>query len=287
MLDEHAPHHARRGFLRHRPQELPARPRWLWSIVIVLALITVAVASAILPKKFTVTEITVVDARPEIADAVRMYAWDIVRKHSLVFGRANIFLVPRSLLERELPKRFPVIHTVQVLRRLPGTVRIAVQEKVPAAILFAGGTYFALDPEGIAFETVHTERLRRNTLPVLRDERPEVRIDLGQHVIDPAVLTMVHDLVALLPERFHLAVKEVTIPAIGTEELRVRVNEGWILLLDTKQPLQDQLVVLEKIFTEEVEPKERLALEYLDLRVRGKAFYKLRGIRNEEYGSSR
>jgi hypothetical protein len=91
------------------------------------------------------------------------------------------------------------------------------------------------------------------------------------------ILTLVHDLIALLPERFHLGVKEITIPAIGTEELRVHTNEGWVLLLDAQRPLMDQLATLDKIFVEEIDEKERQALQYLDLRVSGKAFYKLRG----------
>ena len=263
-------------------EQPPSRHWWLWGITVVLALVAAGVASAILPKKFTVTEISVVDARPEVAAAVQAYAQEVVRDRAQLFGHTNIFLVPRAFLERELPKRLPVIHTVQVLRRLPGTLHIAVQEKVPVALLFAGGRYYALDPEGIAFEEVPAERLRDNTFPILRDERPQVRIEIGQHVIDPVVLTMVHDLISLLPERFHLAVKEVTIPAIGTEELHVRVNEGWVFLLDAKRPLLIQLAALEKIFAEEIDPEERLALEYLDLRIPGKAFYTLREVRNKK-----
>ncbi len=239
-------------------------------------LVCAGVVSAFFPDTFVVTTIEVLDARPDLAEAVRKAVREKVDTRARLFGRTNIFLVPRADLEAELPRRFPPIHSVQVLRKLPGTIRVALQERIPVALYFAGTTYYALDPEGMVLEAWPLERLRENTLPVVRDARQDVRVELGQRVVSGTVLTMLHDVIALLPERFHLVAKEITIPAVGAEEFHVLTNEGWTLLLDTTRSLNDQLMILEKVFAERIDSKDRENLLYLDLRVAGKVFYTLR-----------
>lgn len=266
----------RRGPLAHLATP-PSRRWWLWTIFGVLAFSGAGLLSALLPEQFAVTAVDVLDARPHLADDIRRYVQGVIEDDATIRGKTNIFLVPRTKLERDIPSTFPVVHTVQILRKLPSTVRVVVQEKVPVVLLFAGGTYYALDPAGVAFEIVPVERLPDNTLPVLRDERPDARVELGQAVLPVNVLSALHDLVSALPERFRVTAKEITIPAIGSEEVRVRTHEGWLLLLDTRRPLAEQFAVLEKIFAEEIDDAERRTLEYVDLRVRGKAFFKTRG----------
>lgn len=251
--------------------------RWLLVLVLaILCVILTGVGSATLPNRFVVSEVVVTDARPELVEPIRSAAREIIDRDGRLFGKTNIFVVPRMQLEGELPETFPAINTVQVLRRLPGTVRIRVQEHIPTAILYVHDTYFALDPEGVAFDVVPPERLRELTYPIIRDQRPDARVELGMAVLSPDVLTRVHDLIPLLPERFHLTPKEITIPAIGAEELRIRTHEEWTLILDMRRELSQQLAVLEKLFAEEIDENERARLDVLDLRIPGKAFYTLK-----------
>ncbi len=229
-----------------------------------------------LPDKFVVQNIVVHDARPEISEQVKQYVSEVVREKATMFGKTNIFLVPRAFLEDSLRAKFPVVQTAQILRVLPSTVSVSVQEKIPVALLFSGGAYFALDPQGVAFEEVPADKLKENKFPLLRDQRETAEIELGKPVINNETISMLHEITRQLPDRFNLTVSEMTIPAIGTQELDVHTNEGWTLVLDATRPLDGQFVVLDKILTEEIDSKKRKSLKYIDLRVPGKAFYMYR-----------
>lgn len=266
----------RGGGVSETLQAPPTRRWWIISLLGALVLLAVGWGSVFFPQTFRVTEVVVLDAHPDRTEAIRTAVWEDINARAIFRGFPNIFLVSRSRLENELPRRFPALNTVAVFRRLPGTVRVVAQEKIPVALLFSGGQYLALDPTGVAFDVIPPEQIRNVGYPILRDERHDAHVELGTAVLAPDVLTAVHEVLSLLPERFHLTPKEVTIPAVGTEELHVRTHEEWVLLLDTRRPLEQQFAMLEKLFAEEIDENERVKLEYLDVRIPGKAFYTLK-----------
>jgi hypothetical protein len=93
------------------------------------------------------------------------------------------------------------------------------------------------------------------------------------------LVALLHDVVVRLPERFSVSAAEFTIPSVGAEEINVRTDAGWLLLLDVRQPLADQLGALEKVVTEELAPEDLKRLDYVDLRIPGKVYYRLRNRR--------
>lgn len=250
---------------------------WRWLIVFMFVILFGGFASAFLPDKFTVQNIIVTDTREDVAKQIQEYARGVVNEKAQLFGKTNIFLIPRSFLEYDLPKKFPIIKTVQILRELPSTLRISVREKIPVVVLASSGsTYFSVDPDGFAFEEISGERMENNKYPIIRDEREDAKISVGAQVLSTDVIAMMHDIVKQLPDRFALNINEITIPAIGTQEIHVHTNEGWVLILDAGRPLDNQFAVLSKIFVEQIDEKKRPLLAYIDLRAPGKAFYKFR-----------
>lgn len=250
---------------------------WRWTLGgTVVAIILLGLGSIFLPDQFTVKKIIVSNTRPEVAREMQNYVQDIVGSKAKLFGKTSIFLVPRDLLEYELPNKFAIIKSVQILRELPNTVHVVIQEKVPVAVFVSGGISYALDPSGVAFEEISQERMKDNKYPVISDERQTTTITIGKPVIDSGIITMMHDIARLLPERFVLQIDKITIPAIGSQELHVLTSEGWMLVLDNSRKLDDQFLVLEKILTEQITNAKRPMLSYIDLRAEGKAFFKFK-----------
>lgn len=249
---------------------------WRWLTVLIFIILLGGFSSAFLPDKFTVQNIIVTDTRADVASQIQEYARGIVNDKAQLFDRTNIFLVPRSFLEYDLPKKFPIIKTVQILRELPNTLRISVREKIPVVVLASGSAYFSVDPDGFAFEEISQERMADNKYPIIRDEREDAKVSIGAQVLSTDAIAMMHDIVKQLPDRFALNIDEITIPAIGTQEIHVHTNEGWTLILDAGRPLDNQFAVLSKIFMEQIDEKKRSLLSYIDLRAPGKAFYKFR-----------
>ncbi|MDO8512240.1 MAG: hypothetical protein Q7S57_03115 [bacterium] len=257
-------------------QKDPSRT-WLWVFGgIIILIILVGLGSVFLPEQFMVKNVVVSNTRPEVAQQIKNYVQEVVQNKSKLFGKTSIFLVPRDFLEYELPNKFAIIKTVQILRELPSTVHIVIQEKVPVAVLISGGVSYALDPGGVAFEEFSQERMQTNKYPIISDERKTTEIDVGKSVMDPRILTMMHDIARLFPERFGIQIDKITIPAIGSQELHVYTSEGWMLVLDNSRTLDEQFLVLEKILTEQITNDKRPMLSYIDLRAAGKAFFKFK-----------
>lgn len=255
--------------------EQPPTVRWWKWVVGIISIATVGILGSMFwGGHFEVQNIEVLGTREDVQAEIEKTAWEIINRDAVLSEATNVFLVPRRRMEEILSEVFPIIRTVHVLRELPGNVRIVVQERVPVALLFAGGTYYSLDETGLMFEIVPPETLQERGLPVLRDQRNDVDLSINQQVVLPEVLSTLHTVITTLPERFSITINYVEIPAIGTQELHIATHEDWMLLIDTTRSLDDQFTVMAKVFTELLSEDERAQLEYLDLRVAGKAFYR-------------
>lgn len=73
-------------------------------------------------------------------------AGEITRASGLVTGM-NIFRADLKTATGRI-KSLPVIKEVKITRRLPGTVLVQVKERVPVALVVAGGRFVELDAEG-------------------------------------------------------------------------------------------------------------------------------------------
>ena len=238
--------------------------------------ILAAVLAALLAPQFRVQQIITEGARSTVRAEVEIFTRQLLHEHARFAGAPRIFLVPRNLVASEIKKRAPSVHTVQILRKLPGTILLRLQEKVPLAFLEVPGKVFALDSEGGVIEETSPEDAVRSQLPIVRNDQATFAIAPGMVVVSKAVIDLLHEVVVLLPDRLGANIKELIIPAVGTEEVQVLTDKGWTLLVDAQRSLADQLRSFEQVVAEELKPEEQERLEYVDLRVPGKVFYRLR-----------
>ncbi|TSC73028.1 MAG: Uncharacterized protein G01um101438_51 [Parcubacteria group bacterium Gr01-1014_38] len=233
-------------------------------------------ASALFAPQFRVEKIRVEGGSELLRTQVESKVKAFIEREAVFQGTPRLFLVPRDRLAETLRAEFPELATVQVLRRLPATLELYLQEKVTVAFLEVGGRTFALESEGRIVAEVSSEDARRAQLPRVRDLHTTIPVRPGDTVLNPAVMQLFHEVVVKLPEQFSVSVEELIIPAIGSEEVHVHTSGGWNVLLDARRPLTDQLGALEKVVTEELDAETLRRLEYIDLRIQGKVFYRLK-----------
>ena len=233
-------------------------------------------ASALFAPQFRVERIRVDGGSELLRTEVQSKAKAFIEREAVLAGTPRLFLVPRDRLAETLRAELPELATVQVLRRLPATLELYLQEKVAVAFLEVGGRTFALESEGRIVSEVSPEDARRAQLPRVRDLHTTIPVRPGDIVLNSAAMQLFHEVVVKLPEQFSVSVEELIIPAIGSEEVHVRTSGGWNVLLDARRPLTDQLGALEKVVTEELDAETLRRLEYIDLRVLGKVFYRLK-----------
>lgn len=264
----------------HAPHaDSSSTPQRNWGIIVLPcvagALLAIG-ASALFAPQFRVERIRVEGGNDVLRTEAETLTKAFVEREAVLSGRPRLFLVPRDRLAQALRAALPELATVQVLRRLPATLELNLQEKVAVAFLEVGGRTFSLASEGQIIAEVSPEDARRAELPRVRDLHTAIPVRVGDQVLNQSVVQLLHEVIVKLPEEFSVSVEELIIPAIGTEEVHVRTSGGWNILLDARRSLTDQLGALEKVVTEELDAETLGRLEYIDLRIPGKVFYNVK-----------
>ncbi|MDP3685613.1 MAG: FtsQ-type POTRA domain-containing protein [bacterium] len=264
----------------HLPRaDSSSTPQRNWGTIALLcvagALLAIGV-SALFAPQFQIERIRVEGGNELLRTEAETLAKTFVEREAVLAGKPRLFLVPRDRLAETLRAALPELATVQVLRRLPATLELNLQEKVAVAFLEVGGRTFSLASEGQIIAEVSPEDARRAELPRVRDLHTATPVRAGDQVLNQSVVQLLHEVIVKLPEEFSVSVEELIIPAIGTEEVHVRTSGGWNILLDARRSLTDQLGALEKVVTEELDAETLQRLEYIDLRIPGKVFYNVK-----------
>lgn len=220
---------------------------------------------------FQIQSVTVVDAREHTSAAVHQLVSERVARLPL---RDNIFLVDPLSLERVILLHLPQVRTVHVTRKLPGTIKVIIQEKEPSFLLLSGGRYYFVDGEGIAYEEARLEHLPGVVLPTVKNDDRAARVLIGTAVVEHQFVQFIGGLAQLLPERVAAQVAEIHIPSLAAREAHVLLTNNWRILFDSTRPAAVQMTVLETLLRESISADEQAVLEYVDLRVPNRVYYR-------------
>ncbi len=215
---------------------------------------------------FTVQTITVVDARPSTAAQVQELARGYLGK--------SMLLSTTDLLEQKILGELPHVRTVRAARILPGTLKIIVQEKNPRLLLFSGGKYYFVDEDGRAYEEAQLETLPGTVLPTIKNSDAAAQVTIGTHVVEAEFLRFVDDLLAGLPEIVPAQAVEIRIPSLAAREVSFFLSNNWEIRFDSTRGAAGQLGVLGQLVTATIPPEEQGVLEYIDLRIPNRVYYK-------------
>ena len=111
----------------------------------------------------------------------------------------------------------------------------------------------------------------------INDFRP-LNVELGRQVLEKDVLGLILGIDKQVPAIFKntpqaqgLGVSVIEIFAL--EELNLITNEGWQIIFNTHLSATSQLGVLRSVLTEDIK-ENRSSLQYIDLRIENRAYYK-------------
>lgn len=220
---------------------------------------------------FVVKAVTVLDAREQTTTAIQ----DIVEQQlaAAPFGR-TIFLVQTGTIADAIRRHLPAVRTVSVIRTLPGTLRVVIQEKKPAVILLSNGTYYFVDETGVPFEEAHLETLPGIVLPTVKNDDQSAVVTIGVPAVAPSFVSFITYVQKHLPEVLAAEVVEIHIPSLAAREVHVLLNSNWRLLFDVTRDPAKQLGILQRVANELISPEEQTQLQYIDLRIKDRVYYR-------------
>lgn len=256
---------------------------WRWalpwlSVALLVAVVAVPLALFVwlffFTEVFTVQAVTVVDARDHTMKAAREIIEQAVE--SLPLTR-NIFFVPVETIEAKIISALPQVRTVHVTRKLPGTIKAIVQEKTPELLLLSNGKYYFVDGQGVPYEEARLETLPEVVLPTVKNNDRESEVTLGAAAVDVSFVAFLKEVQQGLPEHTGSQVAEIRIPSLAAREVHFTLNNNWRLLFDVTRSPEQQLNLLQRLLKETIGEEEKKTLEYVDLRIPNRVYYKAAG----------
>jgi hypothetical protein len=158
---------------------------------------------------------------------------------NLVPVGAHIWLLPKDRIVQQALQN-PVIQSVAVLRGLPDSVRIVVEEKKPALLWISGGTASVLDADGYAFMQYPENALPGPETPVGKVIQPlrrvydttNIAIKPDRPVVSPLFISFVQttqkefakEAPTITIQRFEVATSTLDVTAVATTGMRIDLS---------------------------------------------------------------
>ncbi len=266
------PSYQREAKERKRRQIITRSTRWILAVVMVGGgLITLLFFT----KLFDVRSVEVHASSLIPATDVEQKAWEVL--NSRVFGiprKNNILFFSPQKIGPALLKAFPRIDSVDIRRSSLHKLVIMVHERVAAGLwcLSGQGQCFYYDADGIAFSEIASTS---GFLFVPVNDARDRTIEIG-HPIAPDFWR--YDILEAkkILQFGGLNASQFMIPHDSFNEFDVQVAEGWSILYSTDFDINRQTNNLLAFLKEKITPDQRKKLDYIDLRVEDRIYYKMR-----------
>jgi len=180
----------------------------------------------------------------------------------------NILFVKKQEMSDSIKGNISDFLSVEISKKIwPLGLKIKAVPREKIAV-FCNQTCHFIDRNGIAFGTAQGD-----SLELLIEDKTENQIILGQKIIEPDFLNIIIEAKDIINENQITKIKSIEIPNMFGE-FRIKTIEGWEIYLDKNVDIKTQLVGLNKTLDEKVSYEKRSELEYFDLRIDGRIYYK-------------
>lgn len=260
---------------RTPPGERPARrvkARRLICLVLAVAVAVVVIGIFMFSDKFQVKRIIVV-GNDSVSDERVEEQIDLDKDGTVwgIFPRSNIFFFSTERATARLMEEIVQIRQVKVTRQMPDVLKVYIEEREPALVWMTGDQRYYLDLEGVISKEIHGEL--EFSLPTMRDESNR-EVQTKEKLVSKDFVDFAASLARTFQSETGLEYEELSTPAPISREIRVRTKMGWYIYFTSERTLESQYQKLLLILNKELKKGRMEKLEYVDLRIKDKIFYK-------------
>lgn len=210
---------------------------------------------------------------------IRKIAEDEITGNFLSFiPRNNILLVGKKSIEKNILEKYKYAKKVEIKKDFPDSLSITVEERKFNLVLCGGGECFVIGGDGAAFTKADFEKneIGENTLPVLYDDGNK-NFSLGEVVFERDYMDYLSGIKEKIKNELGIEMdRESRTPQIASGDIRAKTAEGWQIYFDKSIPLDKEISMLKIVLENKIDQSQRGELEYIDLRMENKVYYKFR-----------
>jgi len=185
----------------------------------------------------------------------------------------NIFLTSEIRIKNDLLKKFPQISELEVKKNLiKREIKITIKEREEFGIVCQENSQncFYIDRKGIIFKEAPQTS---GSLIVLIKDYSQRDYGLGERVFEENTIKFIFETKEFLASEINLKILDFDILSFPPEDMKALTNEDWYILFNLQKEAEDQLSALKGVLEEKIKD-ERKNLEYVDLRIENRVYYK-------------
>lgn len=195
------------------------------------------------------------------------------------FSYKNIFLFTEKKIKDDLISKFPKISDLEVRKNLiKRVVNLIIKERERMGIVCQVDRIeegekikdcFYVDKQGFIFEDAPQTS---GSLILLIKDYSNRDFRLGQKVFEERIMNFISKIKENLFLETGVRVLDFNILSFPTKELKVITSQGWYILFDLERGAENQILALKAALEEKIPDRE--GLEYVDLRIENRIYYK-------------
>lgn len=189
----------------------------------------------------------------------------------------SVFIFSPKNLEHDLREKFKRIETIQARKSFFDTLHISLIEKRGVFKWCRQSGCFLINEQGVAYNIPLDESM------LAEEEKSLLTITEFVHELPGNNEKIVNDTFIQAIWKIHdelgAEIVEFTTPSVLSNKIVIKMKHEWQAAFTTNFPIKDQLVNFKALFSNEITLEQKRNLEYIDLTVEGRAYYK---FKNEE-----
>lgn len=194
-----------------------------------------------------------------------------------VLPRSSFLFVRSAEVKADLEREFPRIREAHVEKEFPDAMNIAISER-PFWGVFCSTEQSSttpacayIDPSGVAY--ARSPEPEGRLIIVVRSDRGSAV--LGSAVLEQGLMGQIREIADALEEKADVPVAGFVVSSRVPGEIRAVAAEGFTMIFARENNIKETVSVFRQVLDGEIGDR-RAMLDYVDLRLGNKVFYKLK-----------
>ncbi|HAI74190.1 MAG TPA: hypothetical protein DCS28_02350 [Candidatus Moranbacteria bacterium] len=188
----------------------------------------------------------------------------------------NLILFNKRGAKKTLLENFKRIEDARIEKFFPDVLKIIIKERKLTMLFYSGEICHILNEKGEPYlaENFSAEELEKENLIALNDLSGTL-INLDANPLESDFQKFALNIASkVLDDTGIILKKNYETPSRMSGDLRAETEEGWKIFFGASVGLEKEALMLKAVLDNKIEKERRKDLEYIDLRIDNKVFYK-------------
>ncbi len=194
-------------------------------------------------------------------------------------NKNNLILINTKEVEKKILDKFKRIESVQINRVFPDTLEVSIKERKLLLLVCSANICYTLNEAGNSYpaDNFTKDELAKENLITLND-LSGIAIVPGEKPLEPDFQTFILELAPIIYDETGLSLKNIyTTPNRMSGDLDVETDGNFKIYFNESVGLKKSALMLRAVLNNEIGSDHQKDLEYIDLRLDNKVFYKFKG----------